>query len=70
MHDDWVSICRSLSDKILVGSYDTKVLLWNNQGGHITSLPGHTDPVRALAFIHSGLFFNVTQMKYCHLFLR
>jgi ribosome biogenesis protein YTM1 len=57
MHDDWVSTCRSLGDTILVGSYDTKVHLWNNQGEHITSLPGHTGPVRSLVFIHSGLLF-------------
>jgi len=53
IHDDWVSVCRSLGDTILVGSYDTKVHLWNNQGEHITSLPGHTGPVRSLVFIHS-----------------
>ena len=53
MHDDWVSACRSLGDTILVGCYDTKVHLWNNQGEHITSLPGHTGPVRSLLFIHS-----------------
>jgi WD40 repeat protein len=73
MHDDWVSACRSLGDTILVGSYDTKVHLWNNQGEHITSLPGHTGPVRSLAFIHSGLgenkyfwkndFFSFVKMK-------
>jgi ribosome biogenesis protein YTM1 len=56
IHDDWVSACRSLGDTILVASYDTKVHLWNNQGEHLTSLPGHTAPVRSLAFIHSGLF--------------
>jgi ribosome biogenesis protein YTM1 len=38
MHDDWVSACRSLGDTILVGSYDTKVHLWNNQGEHITTI--------------------------------
>jgi hypothetical protein len=31
MHDDCVSVCRSLGDTILVGSYHTKVHLWNNQ---------------------------------------
>ncbi|CAF1252681.1 unnamed protein product [Rotaria sordida] len=53
MHDDWVSDCKSLGDSILVASYDTKVHLWNNQGEHIISLPGHTAPVRSLAFIYS-----------------
>ncbi|CAF3497189.1 unnamed protein product [Adineta steineri] len=53
MHDDWVSTCKSLGDTILVGSYDTKIHLWNNQGEHITSLPGHTAPIRSLIFIHS-----------------
>jgi ribosome biogenesis protein YTM1 len=53
MHDDWVSACRSLGDTILVGSYDAKIHLWNNQGESITSLPGHNGPVRSLAFIYS-----------------
>ncbi len=38
---------------ILVGSYDTKIHLWNNQGETITSLPRHNGPIRSLAFIHS-----------------
>jgi ribosome biogenesis protein YTM1 len=59
MHDDWVSACRSLGDTILVGSYDTKIHLWNNQGETITSLPGHTGPVRSIAFIHSGLLQQI-----------
>ncbi|CAF3460005.1 unnamed protein product, partial [Rotaria sp. Silwood2] len=53
MHDEWVSNCRSLGDSILVACYDTKVHLWNNQGEHIISLPGHTAPVKSLAFIYS-----------------
>jgi WD40 repeat protein len=51
IHDDWVSACRTLGDTILVGSYDTKIHLWNNQGETITSLPGHNGPVRCLAFL-------------------
>ena len=54
MHDDWIAACRSLGDTILLASYDNKVHLWNNQGEHLTSLPGHTAPVRTVAFIHSG----------------
>ena len=53
IHDDWVSSCRALGDTIIVGSYDTKVHLWNNQGESITSLPGHSGPVRCVAFIYS-----------------
>ncbi|CAF1184556.1 unnamed protein product [Rotaria sp. Silwood1] len=53
MHDDWVSACRSLGDSILVASYDTNLHLWNNQGEHIISLPGHTAPVKSIYFIYS-----------------
>ena len=53
MHDDWIAQCRSMGDTILVACYDTKVHLWNNEGEHLTSLPGHSAPVKSLAFIHS-----------------
>ncbi|CAF4680292.1 unnamed protein product, partial [Didymodactylos carnosus] len=56
MHDDWISACRTLGDTILIASYDTKVHLWKNQGEHITSIRGHTGPIRSLVFIHSDLF--------------
>ncbi|CAF1200120.1 unnamed protein product, partial [Didymodactylos carnosus] len=52
-HDDWISACRLLGDTILITSFDTKVHLWNNQGEHITSVPGHTGPIRSLVFIRS-----------------
>ena len=58
IHDDWIAGCSSMGDTILVACYDTKVHLWNNQGEHLTTLPGHTAPVKTVAFIHSGLFFE------------
>jgi len=53
IHDDWVSCCRLLGDTIVVGSYDSKVHLWNNQGESLTSLPGHNGPVRCVVFLES-----------------
>ena len=49
MHDDWVSAYRSLGDTILVACRYTKIYLWNNQEEHLTSLSGHTAPIKSLA---------------------
>jgi len=53
MHDDWVSTCRAEGDTIAVGSYDNRIHLWNNQGEHLTTLPGHSGPVRSIIWISS-----------------
>ncbi|CAF1604515.1 unnamed protein product, partial [Didymodactylos carnosus] len=48
LHDDWVSACEGYGDILLVGCYDNTVHLWNTEGEHLSTLPGHNGPVRCV----------------------
>ncbi|CAF1028187.1 unnamed protein product [Brachionus calyciflorus] len=52
--DDWVSSIKGLNDLILIGCYDTSVQIWNKTGELIVSLPGHTGPVKSVAWINES----------------
>ncbi|XP_012224179.2 ribosome biogenesis protein WDR12 homolog [Linepithema humile] len=52
IHDDWVSAVASCGKKwILTGSYDNMLHIWTLKGKHHLVIPGHTSPVKAVAWI-------------------
>lgn len=51
LHDDWVSAVQMCDKLILSGCYDNTVNLWNTKGEHLLTIPGHTMPVRAVAWL-------------------
>eukprot|EP00126_Sphaerothecum_destruens_P011978 Sdes_comp20976_c1_seq1m19096 len=52
--NDWVSACQSFPDAsgYLTGSYDCQVRVWDHSGNLITSLAGHTGPVKSVALLN------------------
>ncbi|CAK1551051.1 unnamed protein product [Leptosia nina] len=51
MHDDWVSAVDTHGNWILSGCYDNSVHIWNHKGQHKLAIPGHTSPVKAVAWV-------------------
>lgn len=52
LHDDWVSAVHVCKDWILSGCYDNTVQIWNLKGVHKVTVPGHTDPVKAVSWVY------------------
>ncbi|RMZ99203.1 Ribosome biogenesis WDR12 [Brachionus plicatilis] len=52
--DDWVSSIKGLNDLILVGCYDNSVQIWNTSGNQLVLLPGHTGPVKSVAWLNES----------------
>ncbi|XP_005103148.1 ribosome biogenesis protein WDR12 homolog [Aplysia californica] len=50
-HDDWVSCVRGSNDLILCGCYDNTLRLWTRDEKCLTTIPGHTGPVKCLAWL-------------------
>ncbi|XP_015524118.2 ribosome biogenesis protein WDR12 homolog [Neodiprion pinetum] len=51
IHDDWVSAVAVRENWILTGCYDNTVHIWNTKGKHHLTIPGHTSPIKAVAWI-------------------
>ncbi|CAG4955987.1 unnamed protein product [Colias eurytheme] len=51
MHDDWVSAVDTHGNWILSGSYDNSLHIWTSKGQHKLAIPGHTSPVKAVAWV-------------------
>ncbi|CAH2980881.1 unnamed protein product [Chilo suppressalis] len=51
MHDDWVSAVQTNKNWILSGSYDNSIHIWSTKGQHKLAIPGHTSPVKAVAWV-------------------
>lgn len=51
IHDDWVSAVATCGKWILTGSYDNMLHIWTLKGKHHLVIPGHTSPVKAVAWI-------------------
>ncbi|XP_071958284.1 ribosome biogenesis protein wdr12-like [Antedon mediterranea] len=51
LHDDWVSSVQGLKDRIITGSYDNTVRMWNTQGENLMTLSYHSDPVKCVSWI-------------------
>lgn len=51
LHDDWVSAVETRGKWILTGTYDNTVNLWTTKGEHKLTIPGHSAPVKAVAWI-------------------
>ncbi|KAK3592982.1 hypothetical protein CHS0354_023207, partial [Potamilus streckersoni] len=50
-HDDWVSCVQGSEKYILSGCYDNTLHLWKTDGEPIMTIPGHTHPVRCVAWV-------------------
>ncbi|XP_074659393.1 ribosome biogenesis protein WDR12 homolog isoform X2 [Tubulanus polymorphus] len=50
-HDDWVSCVEGSNSFILSGCYDNTVKIWNTNGDNLVTIPGHTAPVKCLAWV-------------------
>ncbi|KAK7109252.1 ribosome biogenesis protein WDR12-like [Littorina saxatilis] len=51
-HDDWVSAVQGAGQFILSGSYDNTARLWSSSGQALMTIPGHSAPVKCVAWIH------------------
>lgn len=51
MHDDWVSAVQVRNGWILTGCYDNTLHLWTKAGNHHLTIPGHSGPVKAVAWV-------------------
>lgn len=50
-HDDWVASVHCHKQWILTGCYDNTVHLWNVDGTHRLTIPGHCGPVKGVTWI-------------------
>ncbi|KAJ9594312.1 hypothetical protein L9F63_014257 [Diploptera punctata] len=51
LHDDWVSAVQVRNGWILSGCYDNTLHLWTTKGRHQLTIPGHTGPIKAVAWV-------------------
>ena len=57
-HDDWVSSVAVLGDLVLTGCYDNTVNIWSVSGAKVLVIPGHTQPVKTVAWINKDTFVS------------
>ena len=50
-HDDWVSSVAVRGSLVVTGCYDNTVNIWRVEGGKVLVIPGHTQPVKAVAWL-------------------
>ncbi|KAG7208945.1 hypothetical protein KM043_015121 [Ampulex compressa] len=51
IQDDWVSAVAVCDKWILTGCYDNTLHIWTTKGKHHCVIPGHTSPIKAVAWI-------------------
>ncbi|XP_015598253.1 ribosome biogenesis protein WDR12 homolog [Cephus cinctus] len=65
IHDDWVSAVAVCEKWILTGCYDNTLHIWTTKGKHRLTIPGHTSPIKAVAWIslgeETGTFVSASQ---------
>ncbi|XP_001602606.2 ribosome biogenesis protein WDR12 homolog [Nasonia vitripennis] len=65
IHDDWVSAVAVCEKWILTGCYDNTLHLWTAKGKHHLTIPGHSSPIKAVAWIsldgENGTFVSASQ---------
>lgn len=65
LHDDWVSAVKASDKWILTGCYDNTINIWTVKGKHVLTIPGHTQPLKAVAWIsiddQRGKFVSCSQ---------
>lgn len=57
-HDDWISSVKGFNGLFATGSYDNMVRLWNTTGECISTLIGHSDAVKSVAFGQNNTVFS------------
>ncbi|CAO0801899.1 unnamed protein product [Mucor circinelloides] len=57
-HDDWISSVKGFNGLFATGSYDNMVRLWNTTGECISTLIGHSDAVKSVAFGQNNTLFS------------
>lgn len=53
-HDDWVSCVRGHKNLIVCGCYDNTVKLWSRDGHCLTTIPGHSGPVKCVTWLKNA----------------
>lgn len=53
-HDDWVSAAHCFKEWIITGAYDNTVHLWNINGTHELTIPGHCGPVKDVTWVETN----------------
>jgi len=61
LHNDWVSSVDILKGKILSGSYDNTVKVWNTNGECLATIEGHTMAVRKVVWNGPDSFISASQ---------
>jgi len=61
LHNDWVSSVDIHNGKILTGSYDNTVKVWNTGGECLATIEGHTMAVRKVVWNKTDSFISASQ---------
>ena len=67
-HDDWVSSVAVLGDLVLTGCYDNTVNIWSVAGTKTLVIPGHTQPVKTVAWLARDTFVSGGQDQVVNMF--
>jgi len=54
IHDDWVAAVAGMKSFILSGCYDNTVNIWSTEGEKLLTIPGHSGPIKSVAWISVG----------------
>ncbi|GIY64628.1 ribosome biogenesis protein WDR12 homolog [Caerostris darwini] len=63
-HNDWVSSVNAIDKWILSGCYDATVQIWGTDGSHKLTIPGHTAPVKAVAWLKCDVTKSFIQTEF------
>jgi len=53
-HDDWVSCVKGSNNLILCSCYDNTLRLWTREEKCLTTIPGHSGPVKCVAWLNNN----------------
>ena len=67
-HDDWVSSVAVRGEMVVTGCYDNTVNIWNIDGTKVLVIPGHNQPVKAVAWLAEDTFVSGGQDQTVNMF--